>query len=172
MEKREKSKENSTQDEDTDVGACGSSTQISADDTTQNVTYESPEPSTSFSELPDNVAPSFSKLNVPEPIQKKKRAQSIRNKLPKAISGSEAIQMLREKEKRKKAVEAAKLKCKEERGLKKARREEKKILKQADRERKRKERESKQKEHKIRANKKGESEQLKRIQTRMILTQA
>ena len=63
--------------------------------------------------------------------------------------------MLREKEERKKAEEAAKLKRKEEQTLKKARREEEKILKKEDRERKRKERESKQKEHKIRANKKG-----------------
>ena len=153
--KREKAKENSTQDDDTDVGACGSSRPISADDTTQNVTYESPEPSTSFIELPDNVASSFSKLNVPEPIQKKKRAQSIRDKLLEAISGSEAIQMLREKEERKKAEEAAKLKRKEERALQKARREKEKILKNEDRERKRKERESKQIEHKIRANEQG-----------------
>ena len=102
MEKREKAKENSTRDEDTDVGACGSSTPISADDTTQNVTYQSPEPSTSFSELPDNVAPSFLKLNVPEPIQKRRGLKLYAISYLKPFLGQRLFKCYKKKKKERK----------------------------------------------------------------------
>ena len=81
------------------------------------------------------VSKAFETLQVPE-IKPKKVVNRLREKLPKAISGSVAIKMLKEREEQKKAEEEAKAKRKEEREQKKKEREELKEKKRAEREEK------------------------------------
>jgi hypothetical protein len=70
-------------------------------------------------------------LRVPEPKQKK-YVNSIRNKLPKALSGKEALDMLQEKEQLKIEAEAQKKKRKEEREIKRLQREKEKEIKRQE----------------------------------------
>lgn len=84
------------------------------------------------------VSPSFSLLTVPE-VKQKKSVNAVRNKLPKALSGSDAIKMMQERENKKREEEEAKQKRKEERELKRKQREE-------DNERKKKERKDKKRQ--------------------------
>lgn len=84
------------------------------------------------------VSPAFSNLCVPQPKIRKQR-DTLRSKLPKALSGTEAIKLLREKKQQKEEEEIAKQNRKEERELKKR-------LKQNEMERKKQEREMKKKE--------------------------
>jgi hypothetical protein len=46
------------------------------------------------------VSPAFHHLSIPEPVRKKQRT-ALRQKLSKAISGSVALQMLKDREKQK-----------------------------------------------------------------------
>lgn len=63
----------------------------------------------------NNVSPAFeSVLTIPE-LPCKKINNNIQNKLPKALSGAEALKMLREREKQKQDAEVQKQKRKEER---------------------------------------------------------
>ena len=89
----------------------------------------------------DYVSPAFTKLAIPEPKQKKKTVQ-IRQKLPKAVSGSKALEMLRERE----ALKKAELRAKEER---KRERELNKIKKAQEAEEKKRQRELKKKEKEL-----------------------
>jgi hypothetical protein len=86
------------------------------------------------------VSESFSLLAVPE-VKKKRSANTLRKRLPKALSGKEALRMLQEKENAKKADELAKQKRKEEREAKKAKKLEEKELKRIQREENKKKRE-------------------------------
>ena len=79
------------------------------------------------------VSKSFSLLTVPE-IEKKRSINTLRKKLPKALSGKDALRMLKDKEEEKKANEIAKQKRKEERLFKKAQKEEEKERKRIARE--------------------------------------
>ena len=65
------------------------------------------------------VSKSFSLLTVPE-IEKKRSINTLRKKLPKALSGKDALRMLKDKEEEKKANEIAKQKRKDERLFKKS----------------------------------------------------
>lgn len=89
----------------------------------------------------DYVSPAFLQLSVPEPKEKKKAAK-LREKLPKALSGSEALKMLRDKQAKKEAEQ----KAKEER---KREREQNRLKKQQEAEKKKKERELKKKEREL-----------------------
>ncbi|KAH3711670.1 hypothetical protein DPMN_071342 [Dreissena polymorpha] len=60
------------------------------------------------------LSPSFSLLKVPQ-ISVKKNTKRVQNKLLKALSGTVALQMLRDREQAKMAEEEAKKKRKEER---------------------------------------------------------
>ncbi|XP_053392074.1 uncharacterized protein LOC128554789 [Mercenaria mercenaria] len=79
------------------------------------------------------ISKSFSLLHVPE-IKKKRSANTVRNKLPKALSGKEALKILLEKEDAKRAEEFAKQKRKEDRLAKKAQKLEEKEQKRIQRE--------------------------------------
>jgi hypothetical protein len=83
-----------------------------------------------------SVSKSFSLLKVPE-VQPKKKVNTIREKLPKALSGTKALKMMQEREDTKRAKEEAKRKRKEEREIKKKEREEEKLQKKKIREEKR-----------------------------------
>ena len=72
-------------------------------------------------------------LTVPD-IEKKRSINTLRKKLPKALSGKDALRMLKDKEEEKKANEIAKQKRKEERLFKKAQKEEEKERKRIARE--------------------------------------
>ena len=84
---------------------------------------------------PGYISPVFNLLTIPEIKQKSKR-KTVREKLPKAVSGHEAIKMLKDREEKKKNEERLKKERKAERERKKIERE---ILKES----KRKEREEK-----------------------------
>lgn len=104
---------------------------------------------------PRFVSSAFSTLYVPE-MKKKKTVKLINEKLPKAISGKDALVMLRERQQKKIADELAKLKRKEER-------ERKKQVKTEESERKAKERgEKKRKREQAKALKKLVSKRKKR----------
>ena len=124
--------------------------------TTSTVTVQaSPSIFKSSCETQPNVAPAFLQLAVPE-VKPKKVIKRLSDKLPKAISGTKAIEMLREKENKKKEEEEAKKKRKEERI-------EKKMQREAEKERKRKEREEKkQAKEESKAKKSGKRPQKKR----------
>ncbi|XP_053406593.1 uncharacterized protein LOC128559316 [Mercenaria mercenaria] len=79
------------------------------------------------------VSPSFALLAVPE-IAAKKKANNIRQKLPKALSGYVALNMLKEREIKKRTEEEAKKRRKEEREAKKKQRDEEKQRKKQERE--------------------------------------
>ena len=81
------------------------------------------------------VSPAFHKLNVPEP-KKRKRCQQLRQKLPKEISGEEALKLLREREEKKQTEVRAKEERKREREIKRK-------MKEEEKERKKKKREAK-----------------------------
>ena len=102
---------------------------------------------TSFRSDHSYVSPVFSKLCVPEPKVRKQR-DTLWNKLPKALSGTEAIKLLREKKQKKEGEKIAKLRRKEERKLKKRLKVEETERRNQERELKKKEREAlkKQKE--------------------------
>ena len=86
------------------------------------------------------VFPAFSKLSVPEPVQRKKTDKS-KEKMPKALSGSEALKLLREREEKKLAEQKAKEERKKERELKKVQKQQEKEAKEKVRELKKKEKE-------------------------------
>ena len=94
----------------------------------------------SISKTPSNkqetVAPAFQKLFVPCPKEKRK-VDRIGERLPKAISGARAIEMLKERENKKRQEEEAKAKQKGERLQKKIQNEEEKERKKIAREEKR-----------------------------------
>jgi hypothetical protein len=79
------------------------------------------------------VSPAFNHLRVPQP-KKIKNTNTIRQRLPKALSGSDALKMLREKEEKKLREEQEKQERKEERARKKREREEEKERKKQERE--------------------------------------
>ena len=79
------------------------------------------------------VSPSFSLLSVPE-IRKKKQTATTRQKLPKALSGMDALKMLKERLDKKKADKEAKIRRKEEREQKRKQKEEEKLRKKQERE--------------------------------------
>lgn len=81
---------------------------------------------------PSYVAAAFDHLRVPE-IKPKSKQVTIRSKLPKALSGLEALKMLRQREEDKRVAEEQKILRKEERERKKREREEEKERKQRDR---------------------------------------
>jgi hypothetical protein len=91
------------------------------------------------------MSPAFHHLSIPEPVCKKQRT-ALRQKLPKAISGSVALQMLKDREKQKQ--EQAKLRRKQEREMKKKQKEEEKAKKIREREIKKKLKEMKNKSKK------------------------
>ena len=92
------------------------------------------------------VSPTFSYLCVPQPKIRKQR-DILRSKLSKALSGTEAIKLIREKKQQKEEEEIAKQNRKEEREFKKR-------LKQNEMERKKQEREKKRKKRKLLRNRK------------------
>lgn len=108
--------------------------------------FEETSPSTSSTSVkdPEYVSPAFLKLKIPEPVHKKSR-QVLRQKLPKAISGSVALQMLEEREKQKQEEAKAKELRKQERELKRKQKEEEKQRKKEEREQKKKLKELKMK---------------------------
>ncbi|XP_033731184.1 LOW QUALITY PROTEIN: uncharacterized protein LOC117320803 [Pecten maximus] len=87
-----------------------------------------------------NVSSAFDHLRVPEIKKKVKRNNNIREKLPKALSGVEAIALLEEREKKRIENEELKIVRKEEREKKKLERENERQRKKEERERKRQER--------------------------------
>lgn len=102
----------------------------------------------------NNVSPAFeSVLTIPE-LPCKKINNNIRNKLPKALSGTEALKMLREREKQKQDAEVQKQKRKEERVQKRKEKEEEKEKKRVEKEKRRAEKEQKNKEKELMKNKK------------------
>lgn len=83
-----------------------------------------------------DVPPSFILLSVPE-IKTKKKTRTIKQKLPKALSSTEALRMLQEKES-KKQKEDAKQKRNEEKEVKKKQCQEEKERKKQERNEKKK----------------------------------
>ncbi|KAL4227468.1 hypothetical protein ACF0H5_012912 [Mactra antiquata] len=102
----------------------------------------------------DYSSPAFLHLSIPEP-KKKKVAERMREKLPKALSGKEVLRMLCEKKAQKGAAE----KAKEER---KRDRENKKIKKAQEVEEKQKQRELKKRERKLKKQEKLRSKKSKK----------
>ncbi|KAL4233944.1 hypothetical protein ACF0H5_005599 [Mactra antiquata] len=102
----------------------------------------------------DYISPAFLHLSIPEP-KKKKVAGRMREKLPKALSGKEALRMLREKKAQKEAAE----KAKEER---KRDRENKKIKKAQEVEEKHKQRELKKRKRELKKQEKLRSKKSKK----------
>ena len=92
------------------------------------------------SDRQQSVSSSFDLLKIPE-MKKKTTNRNIRSKLPKALSGKEALKLMKERRDAKIAEEENKKKRKEERELKKKQREEEKERKRREREEKRKKRE-------------------------------
>ncbi|XP_060583014.1 uncharacterized protein LOC132739337 [Ruditapes philippinarum] len=84
---------------------------------------------------PDYVSPAFFKLRVPE-IKAKKTNNTLRGKLPKALSGSVALKMMKERDEKKKKEE-------EEKQARKIERERKKLEREQEKEKKKRERELK-----------------------------
>ncbi|XP_033753176.1 uncharacterized protein LOC117336676 [Pecten maximus] len=96
---------------------------------------------------PNYVSPAFKLLSVPEPKNKKKtRNVSIRTKLPKALSGKEALKMFREQQKQE--AEALNVKRKEERERKRKEKEEEQEKNKQERENKKKQKIKKNNPHK------------------------
>ena len=84
---------------------------------------------------PNYVSSAFLELKIPEPKQKKV-VETLRNRLPKALSGTEAIKMLQDRRDKKQAENEAKARRKEERLQKRKQKEAELELKKAARERK------------------------------------
>jgi len=82
---------------------------------------------------PSSVAAAFSHLRVPE-VKSKNKQVTMRSKLPKALSGSAALEMMRKREEDKRVAEEQKVARKEERENKKREREEEKERKKRERE--------------------------------------
>lgn len=86
-----------------------------------------PQPSSSkgLSKNPATVSSAFQYLRVPE-VKPKKKIVQLRHKLPKALSGDEALSMLKEREDRKKELARLKEERKCQRELKRKQKEEEK----------------------------------------------